>query len=231
MPQSSWVVALLSCLAVLTLPSLGQDKPTAPPSDGTVTGIVLNSDGDGIPNANVYALLANNMKQRFGALTDDEGKFTISKIPVSDECNICRTIYVQAYKDSDGYPDKLYAFYHTVDTEVAKVEIHADKAPPFVTLKMGPKTAYLKMLISAEDGTPLGATVTFTRDGFPHGIYKRGVGSSETIPVPTAPFRMTVEVDGYDPWHYGGPYWQGDAGVITPKSGETVSVLAMLHKK
>jgi len=225
-------IGLLIFVASVPLVGLSQNKSAAPTGTGSVVGIVIDSDGKRIAGANVYALPAQDMTQRFSTLSDAEGKFTIGGIPISDDCGWCHTVYIQAYKDSDGYPDKVFAFYHTVDSEVAKVEIDANKAPPFVTIQMGPKTAYLKLVITDPEGNHIGASVTFTRDGFPHGVYGRGMGVDETIPVPPVPFRLMVEAKGgYEDWHYGGVNWQGKAGLIILKSGQTLSLDVRLRKK
>jgi hypothetical protein len=224
-------MGLLILVAGVPLLGLSQNTSPAPTGTGSVVGIVVDSDGKRIADANVYALPAQNMTQRFSALSDAEGKFTIKGIPISDDCGWCHTAYVQAYKDSDGYPDKVFAFYHTVDSEVAKVEIEANKAPPFVVVQMGPKTSHLTLVITDPDGRHTGASVIFTRDGFPQGIYRRGVGVDETVPVPAVPFRVTVEAEGYEPWHYGGAKWQGDAGLVNLKPGQTLSLDVRLRKK
>lgn len=96
---------------------------------------------------------------------------------------------------------------------------------------MGPKTSHLTLVITDPDGRHTGASVIFTRDGFPQGIYRRGVGVDETVPVPAVPFRVTVEAEGYEPWHYGGAKWQGDAGLVNLKPGQTLSLDVRLRKK
>ena len=77
-----------------------------------------------------------------------------------------------------------------------------------------------------------------TTPEFPHGPkdppmladWPRGL---EPLPilVPSVPFRLTVDADGYEPWHYGGVNWQGKAGLMTLKSGETLSLTVRLRKK
>jgi hypothetical protein len=49
--------------------------------------------------------------------------------------------------------------------------------------------------------------------------------------VPPVPFRLTVQADGYEPWHYGGKNWARKAGLITLKSGQTLSLAVRLQKK
>ena len=46
--------------------------------------------------------------------------------------------------------------------------------------------------------------------------------------VPPVPFRLSVEAKGYATWHYGGEGWQGKAGLIVLKSGESLSLTVPL---
>jgi len=221
---------LLLLLASVQPSLLSQEIPSLPTGTGSVVGIVIDSNGRPIAGANVYALPAQDMTQRFTAVSDVDGKFTINGILMGGDCGWCRTAYIQAYKDSEGYPDKVFAFYHTVDSEVAKVEIDPHRSPPSVVVQMGPKTAYLNLVITDQQGRHIGASVTFTRDGFTHGVYKRGVGIDETIPVPPVPFRITVEVEGFETWHYGGQNFQGKLGLITLKPGQNLRLNVQLVK-
>jgi hypothetical protein len=56
------------------------------------------------------------------------------------------------------------------------------------------------------------------------------VDGEKSMMVPAVPFRVTVDAEGYDTWHYGGANWQGKAGLITLKSGQTMSLAVRLHR-
>jgi hypothetical protein len=201
---------------------LGQTATT--PSTGSVRGVVLNVEGKPIPGAIVYGLPEQDMFKQFPTTADAKGEFTLTDLPQED-------FYLHAYKESDGYPDSMFAFYRTSEREWIKVHIKAGQEIKDVSIQLGPKTARLNIAVTNETGSPLekDAELVFTRPDMP-GPYKRAMNTTESLAVPAVPFRLTVEAEGYEPWHYGGTNWQTDQGLIKLNSGATLALSVQLRR-
>jgi hypothetical protein len=200
---------------LLALPSLGQKTPT--PALGSVQGVVLDADGKPTPDAHVSGIPDQNFRNEISATTDSEGKFNLTNVPAG-------TLYVHAYKESDGYPNDFFAFYLTSDRAWIKVSVEPDKAPAYATIQLGPKAAYLKLDITDENGAPTTAELVFTREDGKQGSkpYRRSSPpASEAIMVPPVPFRLAIEKAGYDAY---------SQGVTSLKSGETLTISAHLKR-
>jgi hypothetical protein len=186
--------------------------------------MVLDGNGKALPGAMVYGLPGENMREQIRTTADASGRFMLEKLPVGD-------VYLHAYKEDDGYPDSMFAFYRTSEHEWVKVSVSAGKTIRDITIQLGVRAAHLSIALTNEDGSSLneGAQLIFTRSDMP-GPYRRGVSAKESLMVPAVPFRLTVEADGYEPWHYGGKEWQNTAGLITLKSGETLDLSVQLQQ-
>ena len=71
---------------------------------GSIRGVVLDRDGRTLPGAKVYGLPEQNMLRQIGTTADDTGRFTMSDVPAG-------TVYVSAFKESDGYPYNFFSFF------------------------------------------------------------------------------------------------------------------------
>jgi hypothetical protein len=103
--------------------------------------------------------------------------------------------------------------------DVASVEIH-----------LGPKSGYLNLLITDEEGRPLGnnAHVVLSRPDVPERL-EQNARDRAFIAVPPTPLRVSVEADGYAAWHYGGDKWLDDKGLVTVGSGEILDLKVQLR--
>ncbi len=182
---------------------------------GSATGVVLDSAGKPLAGATVYALPEKDMTKQIRTASDSAGRFTLEGLPAGGA-------YLDAFKETDGYPYNLFSFFKSPGERVpVKIKIVADKVTPNVVLQMGLRAAYLQFDIADDDGTPVSGEMLFDRLDMP-GPYSRAVSAKELLMVPPVPFRLTFECQGYLPWHYGGDRWRASAGLITLKPGETM---------
>ena len=216
---------LMNVLLLGTMSGFGQA-----PVSGSIQGRVLDADGKPLAGANVFVVREENMlKSIRGPVTDDLGNFTLTDVAPG-------VVYVNAFKESDGYPGYLYtifAFYTVPGQRIPKVDVKTGEAIRDVVVQLGARAANLNLLITDEAGTPLPAgSLEASRPDLPNsGILRRGVRGKESLPVPPVPFRLTIKVEGYLPWHYGDGDWQGKAGLISLKSGESLTLTVCLRRK
>ena len=234
--------SLLTISLLAAIVSFGQTPSSSAP--GSIHGVVLDPAGKPLPDADVYVITdARTSRLNFvSAVSDAEGSFELNALPPG-------SYYLHALKISAGYPDDFFNFAAT-DPPHPLVKVEAGKTTEAVIQK-GPKCASLKLSVTDENGMPkIDYTLEFNRvdlgergvfvtgPEFPHGPkdppmrpdWPRGL---EPLPilVPPVPFRLTVDADGYEPWHYGGANWGGKAGLIALKSGQTLSLAVRLRKK
>jgi hypothetical protein len=215
--KTSYVLALL----MTTLFSLGFLRSVAQTPQnavGSIEGVVLDQQGKPVPDANVYALLKDDMRITAASTTTDSvGKFTLRDIPAGG-------VFVYAYKESDGYPKAFFRFFTNPGSQLPVEEkVEAGKLTTSVTLKLGAKSAYLKFNLTDENGKHVPAGLVFTREDQP-GDFQMGTNGDDTILVPPVPFRLTIQASGYPPWHYGGANYAGKAGLIALKPGQTLNL-------
>jgi len=223
--KKGWLLSLL--LAVLSCPGLlkSSAQTLQPANLGSVEGVVLNQQGKPIADADVHALLQEDMRRTVASTTTDSaGKFTLHDLPAGG-------IFVYANKESDGYPDAFFAFFTTPNGQYqVAVKVEAGQVVSGVTMKLGAKFAYLKFNVTDESGRHIAAALVFTREDQP-GSFQTGTTGENTMMVPPVPFRLTIQAEGYEPWHYGGANYAGKAGLIALKPGQTLSLDVRLRKK
>jgi hypothetical protein len=188
---------------------------------GSVEGLVLDGDGKPLPDATVFVgTIANSPR----AQTDADGKFTLEDIPVG-------TVGLNAFKESDGYPYNMFSFFLMPGEQLPQFDLAARQTVKGVVVRLGAKAAYLKLLVTTDEGVPLNAELSFSRpDLGKYGDYQRSAQANDLILVPPVPFRLTVTEKGYQPWHYGGDEWQAPRGLVQLKSGETKVMTVKLKK-
>ena len=102
-----------------------------------------------------------------------------------------------------------------------------------MVVRLGAKAARLNIEITDEDGADLnrGVELIFTRLDMP-GNYQMGAKARESLQVPPVPFRLRAEAKGYVAWYYGGDNWEAKDGLISLKSGESLTVaISLRHSK
>jgi hypothetical protein len=195
------------------------------PSVGALAGTVLDGTGQPLADATVVAQPEKNMVKELRTQTDAQGRFVLTNIPAGG-------VYVDAFKESEGYPYTRFAFlimpgHGPYD---AKVMINPGETTTGAVIRLGVKAAILKFRITDEKGRPIGANAEFERPDLGTAPNSgRSIASDQTLLVPPVPFRMTVSTEGYAPWHFGGEKWRGDEGLIRLQSGETLELAIRLR--
>jgi hypothetical protein len=195
------------------------------PSVGALAGTVLDGTGQPLADATVFAQPEMNMVKEVRAQTDAQGRFVLTNIPAGG-------VYVDAFKESEGYPYTKFAFlimpgHGPYD---AKVMVNPGETTTGAVIRLGAKAAILKFRITDEKGRPVGANAEFERPDLGTAPNSgRSIAWDQTLLVPPVPFRMTVSTDGYAPWHFGGERWRGDEGLIRLQSGETLELAIRLR--
>ncbi len=231
--EASMMLERLSCIGLVLMLMIGicfgQEKQDPSLTTGSIRGIVLDGDGKPLPDATVMAIPENGgLRAERRATTNAEGRFLVEGLPGGIS-------YLQAFKESDGYPYNLFAFYLTPGEKMPnKVLVAVGQTTEGAVIQMGERAGYLALTVQDEKGTQLktGFTVTFSRPDQPGGDQGPNVDPHKGLPldyakplmVPPVPFRVTINRDGYQPWHYGGSQWQSDAGLIHLKSGEVFAL-------
>jgi hypothetical protein len=213
-----WRLAFVCLLLFIPILASGQANDSA---TGSAEGIVLDSSGKPVAKATVFVgTLANGPRTE----TDTAGRFVLKGLPSGD-------IGLQAYKESDGYPYDMFSFFLMPGERLPRFNLSAGQTVSNVVIQLGEKAAFLKLEIRDELGALVDGDIKFSRpDLGQYGDYRRNVSSKDLILVPPVPFRVTVEKDGFAPWHYGAERWRDKEGLITLKPGAIKDLVIVLHK-
>src|SRR5712692_3073859 len=149
-------------LIVLILASVAAFPQVAATEDsGSATGVVLDADGKPLAGATVYALPKENMTKQIRTITDAAGRFMLTGLPNGGA-------YIDAYKESDGYPYSLFSFFKTPgDRTPVELTISAGATTTHTVLRLGPRAAYLDINVADEDGTAVSGNLSFDRTDIP----------------------------------------------------------------
>ena len=221
LPGRIWLVLFL--LAVCHNVS-AQDEA----NPGSIEGIVLEENGNPLKAATVYVC---TLAHTPWATTDETGRFLLKNVPSYDDLGVC------AFKASEGYPYNLFSFYIMPGAKMPHVAVRPSETTTGVVIQMGAKAAKLRVSISDGNGSPVAANLGFSRpdldlarpDVQGYGDYGSSIPPGGEILVPPVPFRLTVEADGYEPWHYASETDPHD-DMIRPKSGETITLVVKLAR-
>ena len=193
MRRFTLALAFSAVLATTGVPR--QQGGSKPPAVGSIEGIVLEGNGKPLSGATVYALPENDMTKQFHTITGDAGKFILDGLPEGGA-------YLSAFKERDGYPYNFFSFFLSPGEKTPRVNVRAGEIIKGVTIQLGQRSARLNLEITDQNGKLLneGVELTFRRPDLP-GDYSRGANTEESLLVPPVPFRLTVGVKGYKPWH------------------------------
>jgi hypothetical protein len=214
MISSKMVVATMAALST-GAPARSQSAPSL--AYGSVQGTVLDENGRPLGGATVFARPEQDMFKEIRATSDAKGNFVLADVPVGG-------VYVDAFKESDGYPYNAFAFYKPIGETTLKVKVEPLMQTQDIAIKLGPKAATLHLEITPADGGPLftGAELEFTRDDIPS-PYSVRARPHHTMFVPSfVPFRFSATVPGYKQWN---------SQLITAQPGETLNIAVHLERQ
>ncbi len=211
--------ALVALLLTIAVPA------QIPKTTCGASGVVLDEGGQPVPGATVF--LAGTVALNGRTQADSEGRFLLKGFSPGDWG-------FMAYKESAGYPYNFAAFFSNPGEQFPTIHVAPGALAENVVIRLGIKAATLVFELSDEAGEPVNAPASaiFNRPDMPEvGEYNAGnIASKEKLLVPAVPLRLTVEAEGYEPWHYGGEEWKTDKGQILPSSERTVAVTVRLRQ-
>jgi hypothetical protein len=153
------IVLLLSICSV-------SQTPVPTPSDGRISGTVVNEDGKPVPGAAVYVSLESQEDSSLVPLADLRNS-TVARTDAAGGFDFGRKLKhgfyeIYARKDKDGYPDPTSKFYQPLNFSVQNVQLYGDHPTEKVTVQLREKAAILAgKVYEAATGLPLKAHVGF----------------------------------------------------------------------
>jgi hypothetical protein len=199
-------------------------QPTAEVKWGTVEGVVLDSQGNPLPDATVtsYSQAKGVTRDVMQYQTNAHGEFSL-RFPEGK-------VWLSAHKNSEEYPYAFFAFYLMPKQVFPTVEVKAGATAKGVVVRVGAKAAHLNYEAVNEDGRLVAGSFIFTRLDQAQS-YNTGAPAKDDLLVPPMPFRAEFEAKGYKPWHYGGDKWSEKEGIISLKSGEVLNLTIHLQRE
>lgn len=172
-------------------------------SSGAITGRVLDSNGQPVSGARVYALRSDfTMGRIFNFYTDEQGVFLIKDLTPG-------TYKIFAAKETDGYAPTDNPFYSIGLVEPPLVTVYEQQTTSDITVYLGPKAAKLiGRIVDAITSKPIavqGKQITLRRVGNPDCSYTTGpdLKGNFNILIPPVPVTVEVSVLGHEKKHLG----------------------------
>jgi hypothetical protein len=91
-----------------------QAQATRDSAPASIQGTVIGENGQPLAGATVYAF--SDMRKQIEATSDENGNYMLPKAPTG-------VVYIDAYKESDGYPNNFFAFHKAINEEVHKIDV------------------------------------------------------------------------------------------------------------
>lgn len=196
---------------------------------GSITGYVVDPEGQPVHNAKVYAdFSAAPMGKRRYVLTDAQGSFLINGLRPGRYA-------VSAAKEEEGYPPTDVPFYYSSGAESPKIVVDAEQTTSGVVVRMGQKAARLVgQAIDAKAGEPVGnARITLSRADNPEYSYSTSLsldGEFEVL-IPSTPIEIKVSAPDYEDWRYVEDRASTQARPLQLTAGETRKLSISLQRK
>jgi hypothetical protein len=199
------IVLLLSICSV-------SQTPVPTPSDGRISGTVVNEDGKPVPGAAVYVSLESQEDSSLVPLVDLRNK-TVARTDATGRFDFGRKLKhgfyeIYAQKDKDGYPDPTSKFYQPLNFSVQNVQLYGNLPAEKVTVQLSEKAAILACRVyDGANGLPLKAELSFRNlqtDGGRH-VEAADGKFSELIPANTDVIVMVGKVYSETGGSFGGP--------------------------
>jgi hypothetical protein len=182
----------------------------------SIQGTVLGEDGRPLASATVYAY--SDMRKQIHAASNAKGNFLMPDAPTG-------VVYIDAFKETDGYPNNFFAFHKAIGEELHKIAVEPGAHIQGLVIRLGPRAATIHLEITESNGAPVaGGVVEFKReDNTNTGSYSDSAKPSYTTLVPSlVPFRFAVTVPGYKAW---------ESQSMTAQPGETLNIAVHLDRQ
>lgn len=223
--------ALIVLLVAMFASHGGEGLPNAEQSSGfgSIEGTVLDSEGNPVSEASVYALFTGGPTAGMVpvARTDGGGNYALGGVQAGLN-------QVAAGKRDADYPDPIKDFTDP-DRHFTEVTVRPGETTKDVVVRLGPKGGRLRgQVVDAKTGGPiLGAQITFYRldSGQDYMGTNRGRQGGFDILVPSGrPFGMRVSKRGYQTWNYGQDESEQRVQPVRMAPGETKELVIRLRQ-
>jgi hypothetical protein len=168
-----------------------------------IEGRVINAAGEAVSGAKVYADFDSALTGMIATdMSDSEGHFSIA---ISSLGNY--TVY--GSKEEDGYPLTISGFHQQVTPDqIPRMKVTEPKTVTDVVLQLGEKAATLEgdLQDATSNQAITSATIVLRRADNLDLLYRTSTNAAHPghfrVAVPSAPFTIEIESNGYQPWKY-----------------------------
>jgi carboxypeptidase family protein len=218
-PVAAWgLVVSLFCAG------LGQTGPA------TVSGQVIDEAGKPLEGAEISFDTLGQVNTGIlpTAVTDSQGKFTLSGIPPGRN-RIC------ASKDAAGYPETRVVGFADLYPPCPVVTVRPGESSGNLVIHLAPKAARLEGRVTDANGHPISNAGLGLLDAQGSLEFStRPAGGTSTgafsISVPFGkPFRFRVSAPGYETWYFGPDGTKAHAAPLHMKQGEVKVLIVRLQ--
>ena len=197
-------------------------------SDGAIEGRVINSAGESVAGASVFA--ESETSRTFPGKSRKDGTFRIV-VPKPG------TYTIYGSKEVEGYPPTISGFHRPDEIQLPVVGVtEKEEVITGITVQLGEKAANLEIIIKeAESGRPIeNATFTLRRADNPNIFYTVGLEKKQSgrfkLLVPTSPFGLEIQSPGHMQWFYSKPVSGPPENALRLNRGATKTIEVVLHR-
>jgi hypothetical protein len=218
------IVTLLGTLRVITnavdrrIPAMETHGPQRAGRGGTISGIVVDMEGNPVSQADVSVRRRNAMTgPDIPAQADKQGRFTVTGLEAE-------TYQISASKEEDGYPEASTAtFYAGIKAIIQQITLNENEVSSGNVIRVGPKALKLfGRVVDAVTKKPVNRVrITMRRVDNPGDFFQTGVHGSFKVLVPQVPITVEVSAPGYE---------KKDLGTLMPTAGQINRLKVMLRK-
>jgi 5-hydroxyisourate hydrolase-like protein (transthyretin family) len=217
------IVTLLGTLRVITnavdrrIPAMETHGPQRAGRGGTISGIVVDMEGNPVSQADVSVRRRNAMTgPDIPAQADKQGRFTITGLEAE-------TYQLYAHKEQDGYAESAGTFYAGPKPIIQEITLRKNEVSSGNVFHVGPKALNLfGHVVDAVTKKPVNRVrITMRRVDNPGDFFQTGVHGSFKVLVPQVPITVEVSAPGYE---------KKDLGTLMPTAGQINRLKVMLRK-
>jgi len=200
-------MTLLFALALLAHGNLSTSQQPTQASQGTVQGVVVDSDYKPIKDASVYAdnLSQPSPSRPYTVLTDAQGHFVLDAVPPGH-------IVMRAYKEADKYPKTSSTFDEPVTAGTApEFELKAGEEFQGIVIRLDGKAGllHLRVLDAGTKELVKGITFQMCRGDHPgdsrYCISGSARGDYRLFVPALAPISIKISAPNHNDWMYQDP--------------------------
>jgi hypothetical protein len=199
-------------------PAMETPGPHQAGRGGTISGIVVDMEGNPVSQADVSVRRRNAMTgPDIPAQADKQGRFTVTGLEAE-------TYKISASKEEDGYPEASTAsFYAGMKAIIQQITLNENEVSSGNVIRVGPKALKLfGHVVDAVTKKPVdGGRITLRRVDDPAAFLQTGLHRSFKILVPQVAITLEVSAPGYE---------KKDLGTMTLKAGQINRLEVMLRK-